>query len=308
MTAPKAMGANYWREIAGRNRSDISEAYRDRLICPDDDAPLEPRAGSDEFFCTGCGRVFSFRNSILELLPSDDPYRVTEEQITVLSAANSTATKGSEEVVRAAVRRLGPLEGRRALDLGCGRGEAALALAAGGAIVAAVDVDGGAGGLEALSTSRPEGARIDLFQGDGCRLPFASETFDIIHLGNVISILPRPERIMREVARVLAPTGLVVNGGEPIGGGGISLGAGAGDPRRSGRGLTLADYRAIYVEAGLEMTAENLDGAPLQKPGLLGRLTGGNRVEGPLLFVARHQPGFQLPSLGIPWKKKETKP
>lgn len=307
MNPGKAMGANYWREIAGRNNRGLSDAFRDRLICPDDDAPLEFRDSSNELICTGCGRLFPLRDSILHLMPSDDPYRLTEPQIAAVLADNKIQNTDNTDLT-GVLRHAGEVNGRKVLDLCCGQGRAALRFAEMGALVAALDIDAGESGLATLAGNVPPAAQIDVFRGDVCRLPFASETFDIVYIGNAISKMPRPERMMREVARVLALDGIVLNSGEPIGSGGISLGAGAGDPRRSGRGLSLADYRAIYLEAGLDLTVENLDGTPRRKSGLFSKLTGKEDGEEQVIFVARHRPGFQLPTLRIPWKKKEAKP
>jgi len=55
-------------------------------------------------------------------------------------------------------------------------------------------------------------ARISLAQGDVCRLPFASESFDLVTSFDVIyhSRVPRDETALLEMARVLRPQGLIL--------------------------------------------------------------------------------------------------
>ena len=103
-----------------------------------------------------------------------------------------------------------PLAGRRVLDLACGPGRHAARLAERGAWVVGFDLS-----LPLLSRARARvGDRVPLVRGDMRRLPFGSETFDLVvnlftsfgyfaddaqHLG-----------VMRDAVRLLRPEGRFV--------------------------------------------------------------------------------------------------
>jgi 2-polyprenyl-6-hydroxyphenyl methylase/3-demethylubiquinone-9 3-methyltransferase len=99
---------------------------------------------------------------------------------------------------------LGPLRDRRLLDLGCGKGRFAQALAQAGAEVIGLDCSGamlaagGAGGY----------ARV---RGSGCRLPLASAAFDAAIAVEVFEHLHRAavDAVLGELRRVLRPGGIV---------------------------------------------------------------------------------------------------
>jgi len=95
--------------------------------------------------------------------------------------------------------------GARILDLGCGTGEATLRLAAmfpGAEAVIGVDLM-----PELLSVARErvqEGGGIVTFeQGDGFALRFPDEYFDLVVCRHVTQMVPQPERMLREIHRVL---------------------------------------------------------------------------------------------------------
>jgi 2-polyprenyl-6-hydroxyphenyl methylase/3-demethylubiquinone-9 3-methyltransferase len=100
------------------------------------------------------------------------------------------------------VEGLSPLEGRRVLDLGCGKGRFARALSSRGACV--VGLDRSAAMLDAAA-----GSGLDRVRGSARRLPFASATFDGVIAVEVFEHLPPPalEAVCGEVRRVLRPGG-----------------------------------------------------------------------------------------------------
>ncbi|HXV34876.1 MAG TPA: methyltransferase domain-containing protein [Gaiellaceae bacterium] len=99
----------------------------------------------------------------------------------------------------------GDLRGRRVLDLGCGTGRLAAALAERGAKVWGVDPS-----AEMLAQARAAvGARVGLKQGRGEALPFKDGWFEGAVLRLAVHLLDRP-RALPELARVLAPGGRVV--------------------------------------------------------------------------------------------------
>jgi SAM-dependent methyltransferase len=113
-----------------------------------------------------------------------------------------------ETWIRPAFARLGEVNGRAVLDLGCGHGMAAVVLARLGARVTAVDLSGGYL-AEAQRRARANGALVAFAQADGERLPFADEAFDRVWGNAVLHHLDLP-RAAREVWRVLRPGGLAV--------------------------------------------------------------------------------------------------
>jgi SAM-dependent methyltransferase len=105
-------------------------------------------------------------------------------------------------------KHLGPRRPRRVLDLGSGVGGFLAGLAELGELVAPADVDAESLGYSARREFPPNVAR-PLLAG-ACALPFASESFDLVCLFDVLEHLDDDRAAMREVARVLAPNGLAI--------------------------------------------------------------------------------------------------
>ena len=96
---------------------------------------------------------------------------------------------------------------RRVLDAGCGVGYGAKRLARRATLVAAVDV-----ALEPLRLCRSEygAANMNQCQGDCARLPFASESFDVVVAFEAIEHLENPGAFLDETARGLVPSGQLI--------------------------------------------------------------------------------------------------
>ena len=102
---------------------------------------------------------------------------------------------------------LGPVAGRRVLEIGCGSAPCARWLAMQGAAAVALDLSRGM--LEhAAELGRATGIPVPLVQAGAEHLPFADATFDAAcsAFGGV-PFVAEPDRVMREVARVLRPGG-----------------------------------------------------------------------------------------------------
>ncbi len=90
---------------------------------------------------------------------------------------------------------------RRVLDVGCGTGEALRRYRAEFDPELAVGVDLFQGHLRLAG--RP------VARGDGHRLPFPDETFDLVMVRHLLQALPDPVALLREAARVLVPGGRI---------------------------------------------------------------------------------------------------
>jgi SAM-dependent methyltransferase len=106
--------------------------------------------------------------------------------------------------------------GDRALDMGCGAGRHAFELLRRGADVTALDMDAGelkdvAGMLAAMDEAgeAPPGAQGRAVRGTAYALPFRDGAFDRVVASEVLEHLPQDRDAMRELARVLAPGGLL---------------------------------------------------------------------------------------------------
>jgi ubiquinone/menaquinone biosynthesis C-methylase UbiE len=94
--------------------------------------------------------------------------------------------------------------GMRVLDMATGPGYVAAAAAIRGAQVVGVD---GAGEMVALARRlRPQ---LEFFQANAQELPFADDTFDAVVANFLILHVGRPEQAAAELARVLAPGGIL---------------------------------------------------------------------------------------------------
>jgi len=112
-----------------------------------------------------------------------------------------------EGLDEADARLLGPVAGRRVLEVGCGAAQCSRWLAAQGATVVGVDLSAAQLGHSRLLDERT-GSDVPVVQADAEDLPFAAGSFDVAFsaFGAVPFVADAP-RLMREVARVLRPSG-----------------------------------------------------------------------------------------------------
>jgi demethylmenaquinone methyltransferase/2-methoxy-6-polyprenyl-1,4-benzoquinol methylase len=99
--------------------------------------------------------------------------------------------------------------GTRALDLACGTGDIALAVAARGARVVGLDITHRMVQLAQLK-ARP-GPRPRFVTGDMMALPFRDESFDVVTTGYGIRNVPEISAAVAEMRRVLKPGGTLLS-------------------------------------------------------------------------------------------------
>lgn len=99
--------------------------------------------------------------------------------------------------------------GLDALDAGCGTGFLSFELARRGHRVVGIDF-APAMLAEARRKAAEENASVRFEQGDAERLPFASDSFDLVVSRHVLWTLPHPEAAIDEWIRVLRPGGRLV--------------------------------------------------------------------------------------------------
>lgn len=102
---------------------------------------------------------------------------------------------------------LGPVAGRRVLEIGCGAAQCSRWLAAQGATPVGIDISTG----QLRHAQRMDdalGLRSALIQADAQRLPFAGESFDLVCSAyGGVPFVADSAAVMREAARVLRPGG-----------------------------------------------------------------------------------------------------
>lgn len=106
------------------------------------------------------------------------------------------------------LRLITPLRGETALDLCCGTGDLALALAKKGTHTVGLDFS-----LPMLAIAHRRGQRAALettprwLQGDSLTLPFEAETFDLVTIAYGLRNLADLQQGLKEIRRVLKPSG-----------------------------------------------------------------------------------------------------
>lgn len=102
-------------------------------------------------------------------------------------------------------RLIGDVAGKRVVDLGCGMGHGAVALARQGAKVFAVDPDAAQLAL-ARDMAEREGVKIELHQSDVAELAFLrNASIDLIVSVFALAAVDDLDRVLRQVHRVLQP-------------------------------------------------------------------------------------------------------
>jgi ubiquinone/menaquinone biosynthesis C-methylase UbiE len=103
------------------------------------------------------------------------------------------------------------LNGRRLLEIGCGRGDFALWLAKQSPESDITAIDFSSAAIEiARERAAKAGGRVHFEVGNAQSLRFDSVSFDVIVSCECLEHVPRPERMIEEMHRLLKPGGLFV--------------------------------------------------------------------------------------------------
>ena len=112
---------------------------------------------------------------------------------------------------RTLVRRAGSVSGARALDLACGTGDIAFELAKAGASVTGLDITHRMVEIGRLRAAGDGGPSPMFVVGDMMALPFPDGHFDVVTTGYGLRNVPELDGALREIARVLRPSGLLLS-------------------------------------------------------------------------------------------------
>ncbi|WP_428686355.1 class I SAM-dependent methyltransferase [Reyranella sp.] len=119
--------------------------------------------------------------------------------------------RGSEELTEHPIPRIGlpPGEGRTLLDIGCNWGRWCMAATRAGYKVTGIDPSLGAA-MAARRVARELGYDIHYVVGDGRWLPFARESFNVVHSYSVLQHFSKKDArlALSETSRVLTSNGL----------------------------------------------------------------------------------------------------
>lgn len=107
---------------------------------------------------------------------------------------------------RRLVAMAGVTPGERALDLACGTGDIALAVAARGARVTGLDLT-----PRMLQLAAGKSRAATFLAGDMTSLPFGSRSFDLVTTGYGLRNVPHLATALDEIARVLRPGGRLLS-------------------------------------------------------------------------------------------------
>jgi SAM-dependent methyltransferase len=145
------------------------------------------------------------------------------------------------------------------LEVGCGNGAFTEELIAHSAPRAVDAIDPSEGQL-AFARTRPAAKLAQFRLGDAQALPFADKSFDAAAMALVITFVPDPAKAVAEMARVVAPGGIVATymwdvagGGLPLAPVGRALKARGKDYARASEAAAKQDtMQALWQGAGLQ--------------------------------------------------------
>lgn len=202
-----------------------------------------------------------------------------------MTSASDTFAYGPNGPTERELRLLGDVKGKRILELGCGTGSVAVAVAQQGAVVIGIDTSD-----ERLAEARARDdaaeVRVDWHHGDLADLAFLrADSIDAVVSVHALSEVDDVARLFRQVERVLRPGSAFVFSVEHP----LALCAGPGDSfARSmfDRGPVTVGGRLLFVRPISEIFTE-LHRAGLRTDAVLEPRIGQSRVPATLIWRAR---------------------
>jgi len=189
---------------------------------------MEERGG--EAVCPSCGRRFPAREGILDFVGSRPshrslfqrlmefgPYSTIYERFSRPAFTRALARRSLENEIALSGELLGLTPGMKVLDVACGPGTFTRAFAEqldGHRESLVVGLDLSWPMLEqAVGDTRRHGfSRVRFVRGDATRLPFGDGTFEGLHCGAALHLMPDIDAVLAEFGRVIVPGGRVVIG------------------------------------------------------------------------------------------------
>jgi demethylmenaquinone methyltransferase/2-methoxy-6-polyprenyl-1,4-benzoquinol methylase len=135
-------------------------------------------------------------------LPSESVRSMFDRIAPVYDAMNRLMTAGLDQRWRREAAEAVVKPGDRVLDACCGTGDLAIAAAAAGGKVTAIDFS-----KPMLERARRKAPDIEWVEADALALPFADGTFDAATIGFGVRNLSELDKGLRELRRVLRPDG-----------------------------------------------------------------------------------------------------
>jgi len=174
------------------------------------------------------------------------------------ATAADTVQFGTDLPTEADLRVCGGLKGRRVLDIGCGAGENAVAMARQGAHVIAIDVSSAQLALGRRLAEAAE-VRVEWHEGDAADLAFLrADSIDLALATGVVHEIEDLDRLFRQVHRVLrAGAAFVFSHDHPM-----RLAVGREDHEPGGLPLGFLEVRRSYFDQSPIVTTRHDE--PLQ--------------------------------------------
>lgn len=218
-------GQHTWEGTGVGPVVDARTRISDILRCPET-LRTGFRIDEDAAFCIGSARFYRVSDGVIDMLTAhsgaapaqalmETPlYSRGYEQYFRPALTRLVTTQTVDDSIRLSVAMLRLQHRQRVLDVGCGTGNFTRSIAN--------EVSPDQGIVVGLDRSEPmlhraeslrRQAALDhvvFVRGDALRLPFVDGAFDRVHCSAALQLMPSPELVVREFARVVRPGGRVV--------------------------------------------------------------------------------------------------
>jgi ubiquinone/menaquinone biosynthesis C-methylase UbiE len=101
------------------------------------------------------------------------------------------------------------IEGKKVLDIGCGKGGLIISCALRGGDAIGIDIDSSELRIAKLRTKKVNGINPQLIRCCADLLPFRSNLFDLVTATSVLEHVDNPDKVVKEMVRILKPRGYI---------------------------------------------------------------------------------------------------